>query len=276
MEMSPPPASAMAWDEPVRWAANQLSRDHALPLGQVLDLLAATDERHAVERMLGLLRAGIGAGPAHAIEYILQAGAVELRQVILAAGGATGSGDVAPCMKRMRADAAYQPLVALARGELGDGMLGLRCLVDAAPASSRPRDGEPVRRERVSVLYTVAPNTAWALHLYPAWPSTRFRDEDLSVLPCCAFLVREAHRIVSPAPLAAGDRVNMAEVRLGVRAPSLSSRERQICARIAGGHSAAAIAVELGISASTVMTLRKRAYEKLGVHGRLDLRQLAA
>jgi DNA-binding CsgD family transcriptional regulator len=64
-------------------------------------------------------------------------------------------------------------------------------------------------------------------------------------------------------------------VSLGIRAPSLSGHERQVCARIAGGRSAMSIATELGIAPATVLTLRKRAYGKLGVHDRLSLTRLA-
>ena len=58
----------------------------------------------------------------------------------------------------------------------------------------------------------------------------------------------------------------------------LSPRELQVCARIASGVTADGIAADLGIAPSTVATLRKRAYGKLGdagiIGGRWRLSQL--
>lgn len=267
--MSPSPAPALPWGETVRWQVDALPRHHALPLGQVLSLMDAADERATVERMLALLRVTLDAGSAHAAEYVLQGGVLALRQLVLAAGATLhGHGGLA--------DPAHDALVALARGAHADVVLGMRCGLPLPAAPRALSGGVGYGAERVSVLYSVAPDTAWALHLQPRQPASRFGDEALRSLPACAFLVREVHRMVCPANLHVDDRVNAAEVRLGVRAPSLSGRERQVCARIASGQSASHIAAELGISASTVVTLRKRAYEKLGIHGRLDLRHLAA
>ncbi|MBQ0919700.1 LuxR family transcriptional regulator, partial [Hydrogenophaga aromaticivorans] len=50
-------------------------------------------------------------------------------------------------------------------------------------------------------------------------------------------------------------------------APALSPRERAVCARIALGLSAEGIAVDLDVAPSTVITLRKRAYQKLAEAG---------
>ncbi|MCY1552274.1 Bacterial regulatory protein, luxR family [compost metagenome] len=54
-------------------------------------------------------------------------------------------------------------------------------------------------------------------------------------------------------------------------APQLSPREREVCARIVCGIGADGIATDLGIAASSVATLRKRAYLKLAIHGRQQL-----
>lgn len=274
--MSPLPTPALPWRQAVRWQADALPGCHALPLGQVLSLLDAADERATVERMLALLRTTLDAGSAHAAEYVLQGGVLTLRQVVLAAGVAPAAAGGTLQGHVDLADPVHDTLVALARGGHADGVLGMRCGVPLPAAPQAMGGGVGCGTDRVSVLYSVAPDTAWALHLQPRQPASRFGDEALRTLPACAFLVREVHRIVCPASLHVDERVNAAEVRLGVRAPSLSGRERQVCARIAGGHSASHIAAELGISASTVVTLRKRAYEKLGIHGRLDLRHLAA
>lgn len=49
--------------------------------------------------------------------------------------------------------------------------------------------------------------------------------------------------------------------------PRLSPREREVCALTLAGHSREGIALSLGIAASSVATLRERAYRKLQIHG---------
>jgi len=51
----------------------------------------------------------------------------------------------------------------------------------------------------------------------------------------------------------------------------LSERERMVCLGILSGRKAEAIAADLGVAASTVITYRKRAYAKLGVTSRAGL-----
>jgi DNA-binding CsgD family transcriptional regulator len=45
----------------------------------------------------------------------------------------------------------------------------------------------------------------------------------------------------------------------------LSAREQQVCARALRGMSNPAIALDLGVQVSTVSTLRRRAFAKLGI-----------
>lgn len=51
----------------------------------------------------------------------------------------------------------------------------------------------------------------------------------------------------------------------------LSERERQVCEATLAGKKAEAIAHELGVAASSIVTYRKRAYEKLGISSRAQL-----
>jgi len=51
----------------------------------------------------------------------------------------------------------------------------------------------------------------------------------------------------------------------------LSERERRVCLGILSGRKAEAIAADLGVAASTVITYRKRAYAKLGITSRAGL-----
>ncbi|MCY0964596.1 helix-turn-helix transcriptional regulator [Parathalassolituus penaei] len=51
----------------------------------------------------------------------------------------------------------------------------------------------------------------------------------------------------------------------------LSERERQVCEGTLAGKKAEAIAHELGVAASSIVTYRKRAYDKLGINSRAQL-----
>ena len=55
---------------------------------------------------------------------------------------------------------------------------------------------------------------------------------------------------------------------------ALSDREREVCKGILLGKKAEAIAAELTVATSTVITYRKRAYEKLGISSRASLFEL--
>jgi DNA-binding CsgD family transcriptional regulator len=56
------------------------------------------------------------------------------------------------------------------------------------------------------------------------------------------------------------------EARFANRFGNLTSREREVCASAAAGLGVDATALELGIAASSVLTYRRRAYQKLGVN----------
>ncbi len=57
------------------------------------------------------------------------------------------------------------------------------------------------------------------------------------------------------------------EQRLTMSYPALTRREREVCARTLIGMTAEAIAIalDLGIGATTVLTYRRRAYERYGI-----------
>ncbi|MEK7265804.1 MAG: hypothetical protein AAB227_06865 [Pseudomonadota bacterium] len=62
-----------------------------------------------------------------------------------------------------------------------------------------------------------------------------------------------------------GDEESLAvriEARLGSAYGELTMRERQVCARTIAGWSAAAIAIDLGIGVGSVLTYRRRAYDR--------------
>jgi len=66
------------------------------------------------------------------------------------------------------------------------------------------------------------------------------------------------------------------EQRYARLCPSLSPRERQICARAAIGMSVEAAAIDLGVAQTSVRTYRKRAFARLGVTSALELLALVA
>lgn len=250
-------------DEVVRWLPQQLMPQHTLPLAGVLDLLAITDEAAAVPRILRWLGSCIGASATQAVEYRSCGRALAVRRVVEAHDAA--SRDL-PALLVDPDAARLGAWVAEAGTPCGgdrDAIVTVCSRTVSAP-------------DRVSLLYRLTPSTAWLLHLVADGPGPAFDDERMARLVSCAFFAREVHRVLGPRAAAPAGRVDSAQVRLSLRAAALSGRERQICARIAGGHSAVSIAAELGIATSTVTTLRKRAYAKLGIHDRRDLCHLAA
>jgi DNA-binding CsgD family transcriptional regulator len=64
------------------------------------------------------------------------------------------------------------------------------------------------------------------------------------------------------------------EERFATRFGSLTPRERQVCARAALGMSVEATALDLGIARTSVLTYRRRAYQRLGVKSPFALRAL--
>lgn len=71
-----------------------------------------------------------------------------------------------------------------------------------------------------------------------------------------------------------GERLAELEQRFATRYPQLTLRERQICARAAIGISIEGTALDLGIGTSSVLTYRKRAYQRLEVTSAYELARL--
>jgi DNA-binding CsgD family transcriptional regulator len=61
------------------------------------------------------------------------------------------------------------------------------------------------------------------------------------------------------------------EHRFAAHFPDLTPRERQVCARAALGMSIDATALDLGIARTSVLTYRRRAYERLNVRSPVEL-----
>lgn len=261
----------------MQWVIADPPPGHRLLLGHLLELLAAPVADVACERLLRFLAFVAPFDAARPVEYVLQGNALHIRKTVEMRGCGPYSfgGEGSPrCVDSQ--DPAHAIASALAtNGERDSRVFALYCRAGELPAVTHRLEGDsPAACERFSLLYAFAPDTAWALHLYQR-PEAEFRAEEIEAICAVAPLLRQVHRAGSPPPVRAEERVDVAEVRLGLRAPELSKRERQVCARITVGYSAAMISTELCIALSTVLTLRKRAYGKLGIHDRMRLTRLA-
>lgn len=72
------------------------------------------------------------------------------------------------------------------------------------------------------------------------------------------------------APIGRENIVLVCERRIRRSFPDLSARETQVCARTIAGQTSGAIARELGTTTGTVLTYRRRAYQKLGFNQASD------
>lgn len=79
------------------------------------------------------------------------------------------------------------------------------------------------------------------------------------------------HESLTGGSFRAGTARARAEAFLAERFPTLSSRETEVAARLVCGLSVEAIALELALAPSSIVTFRRRAYAKLGISGRGEL-----
>lgn len=139
--------------------------------------------------------------------------------------------------------------------------------------------------DRLTFVYAPRPRTAFAINLYRDASQGRFRSREIESLLAVCPLLAQVHRgalqlraLLDFEPNRALAPVPRAFLAIKSRAPELSPREAEVCARIACGVSADGIAAELDVAPSTVVTLRKRAYAKLAargiVGGRMQLARL--
>ncbi len=115
-------------------------------------------------------------------------------------------------------------------------------------------------------------------------PGRRYTDPERTelgrVLPILANLTAVHYTLCGPFLLhvqltrvrTPEDEVRLLAERLGPSAlDKLTEREREVCFRILLGYSSEAIGLHLGVATSTVITHRKRAYEKLGIVSQNEL-----
>ena len=131
---------------------------------------------------------------------------------------------------------------------------------------------------RVTLLYAPVARTAFALNLYRDESFGPFGTGEVELLAGIAPILRKVHSnalLAQRERLASDVRSSLLDRHLEQRAPMLSRREREVCVGILNGAPLHSIADTMGVAPSTVQTLRKRAYLKLGIHTRQQLVQWA-
>jgi len=160
------------------------------------------------------------------------------------------------------------------------------CVSDVAIQRIRPSDivsAEFRRRffdqagivERVSIIQR-GPN-AWRVINVSRHRSTGlFSDGELDALVGLARLALPMLPLNRRRSLARLPSAQHVEDRLQSLFPTLTGRERQVCARAVTGMSVEATAVDLDIAKTSVMTYRKRGYQRMGITSVHELCRLAA
>ncbi|HYE48716.1 MAG TPA: helix-turn-helix transcriptional regulator [Azospirillaceae bacterium] len=157
-------------------------------------------------------------------------------------------------------------------GTLGTAAPLLAARVDAAEiADLEYRQAcyrEPGFVEKVSVAGRTA--RGWTvLSAFRRAPRGPVADAEFGRLtatgPLLLPLLAKQAELAAPAVCLGDTRLARIEARLIACFPGLAARERAVCARMLVGMTAEAIALDLGISSSSVVTYRRRAYAKMGV-----------
>jgi len=116
-----------------------------------------------------------------------------------------------------------------------------------------------------------------ALNLYRLVRSGPFSEQELAqvrVLACLLSTLAVKHVTTVGMQLRSrdrGDRIDAFSARLHAVSGALTTREREVLARVMLGMTSEGIALDLDIGLSSVLTYRKRAYARLGVTGQAEL-----
>jgi DNA-binding CsgD family transcriptional regulator len=176
--------------------------------------------------------------------------------------------DPANRMEWPRASDRYRVLVRSTRADIGAARYRRHCYTPADWA----RTGSKII-ERVSLLLYES-RTAYKVSLFRLLASGPFRDRDLEAAAASSdlllALLKKHDHLAGTARGGFEDYLDM----LAIVAPSLSPREREVCAGIALGMTSEAIRLKLGLSLSTVQTHRKRAYARLRISSQNELLKL--
>lgn len=94
------------------------------------------------------------------------------------------------------------------------------------------------------------------------------------ILPLVTSLIANHHLVLSARRGAAAPPPSLVHTLVGQAVPPfdrLTAREREVCSRIVLGYTSVGIGLDLAIAPSSVVTYRKRAYERLGIGSRHEL-----
>lgn len=133
-------------------------------------------------------------------------------------------------------------------------------------------------RMREKVFISGARGSAlYAVSVFRSRSAGCFSSGDIGRMGACAELLlscaSQHDRLASERHDAAAELASVPQIEERIRAwqRGLTGREAQVCARILYGRSAEGIGLELGISAESVATYRKRAYRRLRIATRHEL-----
>lgn len=132
--------------------------------------------------------------------------------------------------------------------------------------------------ERVSFLRKLGRNGWRCMTVVRRKSSGPFAEQELARLGSAYRLLTpliDRHRMLAGEIVEErADRIAELEQRFIMRFPALTPREREVCARAAIGISVEGCALDLGIAPSSVLTYRKRAYQRLGISSAYELARL--
>ncbi len=129
--------------------------------------------------------------------------------------------------------------------------------------------------DKVSYIWRTS-DMAFYLNFYRSRRAGTFTGGEVELLsaitPLLTSIVRQhcAHYIVQ-SDINAGRTLPFVERLVELADETLSTRELAVCCRIVLGYQTDGIAADLGVRPSTVITLRKRAYQKLGIASQAEL-----
>lgn len=128
--------------------------------------------------------------------------------------------------------------------------------------------------ERLSIVTSVRPAVWLVVNLFRDSVQDPLTVDCVNMVARHAFLVGIAGRRDSIVRACAASPSQALSIQLAPNLPRLSVREKEVCSYILAGYSHPQIANELKIGLSSVITFRKRAYQKLGVGDSRQLRQV--
>jgi DNA-binding CsgD family transcriptional regulator len=124
-------------------------------------------------------------------------------------------------------------------------------------------------RERVS-LFSWVGGDLYQLSVFRGPRKNSFSPDEMNFFAALAKLLlatAEKHEILIGHPEATPRHLNIEGIErlLKLRAPALSARECEVCARAVAGKTIEGTSLDLDVSRTSVITYRQRAYQKLGI-----------